>query len=89
MQGKDLLKAIDYKKLTIVELQLKIKKLREKYPEKKKLIYVTHSAIIEADFEMELAENLEEEPLIGRAIQEYELYPEIDIKDKRILNTSA
>ncbi|MFD1736868.1 hypothetical protein ACFSCX_09860 [Bacillus salitolerans] len=41
MRGKDLLEAIDLKKLTIVELQIKFEELKEKYPEKKRL-YMSH-----------------------------------------------
>jgi hypothetical protein len=89
MKGKELEEAIDFKKLTIVELQLKIEELKEKYPEAKKLVYVIQSALIEADFQMELAENVEEEPILGRSLQEYELSPEIDITEKTIVNLSA
>ncbi|XXM73128.1 hypothetical protein ACQ0QQ_04300 [Lysinibacillus sphaericus] len=89
MKGKELEEAIDFKKLTIVELQIKIEELKEKYPEAKKLVYVTQSALIEADFQMELAEHLDEEPILGRSLQEYELNPEIDIKEKTIVNLSA
>ncbi|QWC21133.1 hypothetical protein KJK41_12360 [Bacillus haikouensis] len=89
MKGEELEEAIDFKKLTIVELQIKIEELKEKYPEATKLVYVTQSALIEADFQMELAENIEEEPILGRSLQEYELSPEIDIKEKTIVNLSA
>lgn len=88
MKGKELLEAVDFKKLTIVELQIKFEELKNKYPEKK-IIFFTQSATIEADFQMQLAENLEEEPILGRALQEYELSPEIDITDKTIINSSA
>jgi hypothetical protein len=89
MKGKQLEEAIDFKKLTMVELQIKIGELKEKYPQAKKLVYVTQSALIEADFQMGLAENVEEEPVLGRALQEYELNPEIDITEKTIVNLSA
>lgn len=89
MKGKELEEAIDFKKLTIVELQIKIEELKEKYPKANKLVYVTQSALIEADFQMELAEHLEEEPILGRSLQEYEIRPEIDIKEKTIVNLSA
>jgi hypothetical protein len=89
MKGKELEEAIDFKKLTIVELQMKIEELKEKYPEAKKLVYVTQSALIEADFQMELAEKVEDEPMLGRSLQEYELNPEIDISEKTIVNLSA
>jgi hypothetical protein len=89
MKGKELEEAIDFKKLTIVELQIKIEELKEKYPEAKKLVYITQSALIEADFQMELAGNVEEEPILGRSLQEYELRPEIDISEKTIVNLSA
>ncbi len=68
---------------------MKIEELKEKYPEANKLVYVTQSALIEADFQMELAEHLEEEPILGRSLQEYEIRPEIDIKEKTIVNLSA
>ncbi|SDM46753.1 hypothetical protein [Sediminibacillus halophilus] len=89
MKGEELSEAVDFKKLSIVELQIKFEQLKNKYPKKKKIIFVTQSATIEADFQMQLAENLEEEPILGRALQEYELSPEIDITDKIILNSSA
>lgn len=89
MKGKEMQDAIDFKKLTIVELQSQLEELKEKYPEKQRLKYVTQSAIIEADFPMQLAENVEEEPILGRALQQSELSPEINISDKTILNTAA
>jgi hypothetical protein len=89
MKGNELADAVDFKKLTIVELQIKFEELKEKYPEAKKLVFMTQSALIEADFQMELAEDLEEEPILGRALQEYEMSPEIDITDKTIVNLTA
>jgi hypothetical protein len=50
MKGKELEEAIDFKKLTIVELQIKIEELKEKYPEANKLVYVTQSALIKLIF---------------------------------------
>ncbi|UTE76717.1 hypothetical protein [Rossellomorea sp. KS-H15a] len=88
MKGQELVEAVDFKKLTIVELQMKFEELKDKYPEKK-MIFLTQSATIEADFQMQLAENVEEEPILGRALQEYELSPEIDITDKTIVNSTA
>jgi hypothetical protein len=89
MKGNELADAVDFKKLTIVELQIKIEELIEKYPEAKKMVFMTQSALIEADFQMELAEDLEEEPILGCALQEYEMSPEIDITDKTIVNLTA
>jgi hypothetical protein len=89
MKGNELADAVDFKKLTIVELQIKFEELKEKYPKAKKMGFLTQSALIEADFQMELAEDLEEEPILGRTLQEYEMSPEIDITDKTIVNLTA
>ncbi|MCA1054134.1 hypothetical protein LCM10_03975 [Rossellomorea aquimaris] len=89
IKAKEMEQAIDFKKLIIVELQMKFEELREKYPDAKKIVYVTATATIEADFQMQLAEDLEGEPIMGRALQESELNPGIDISDKTLVNPSA
>ena len=89
MKGNELLEAIDFKKLTVVELQMNFQELQEKYPEQKKMIFVTQSFTIEADLQMQLPEDLNEEPILGSALTQYELNPAIDIKNKELLNTSA
>ncbi|MFD1736359.1 hypothetical protein ACFSCX_07255 [Bacillus salitolerans] len=89
MKGKELVDAIDFKKLTIVELQIKIEQLQERYPERNKIIYVTQIGTIEADLQMQMAETLNQEPILGTALSQYELNPAIDINDKEIVNTTA
>ncbi|WP_421385309.1 hypothetical protein ACOJQI_11255 [Bacillus salacetis] len=89
MKGKDLIDAIDFKKLTVVELHLKFEELKNKYPEKKKIVFVTQSAMIEAELKMVMDERPGEEPILENSLTQYEVNPAIDIKDKEILNSTA
>ncbi|MFD1736869.1 hypothetical protein ACFSCX_09865 [Bacillus salitolerans] len=38
---------------------------------------------------MQMTESIEDEPILGNALTQYELNPAIDISEKEILNTTA
>ncbi|WP_270180914.1 hypothetical protein [Alkalihalobacillus sp. CinArs1] len=80
---------IDFKKLTLVEVEGKIEELQVNRPQSSKLVVVTDSMFIEGEFAKELAEDIEKEPILGAALQDYELNPAIDVTDKQLFNVAA
>lgn len=85
MKVAELENAIDFKKLTIVDLQIT---LQEKYGGKR-LKFLTTSGFIEADIHTHEPENFDEFPTLGAALGKMETDLNVVVPEKEVLNVHA
>ncbi|MGM9986804.1 MAG: hypothetical protein ACI35O_06170 [Bacillaceae bacterium] len=91
MLGKEMNQAVDFKKITILEIELALEEIREQVEEglQPRLKILTASGFIEATIATTLQTNQTKEPLLSQILTNYEFAPKIDVSEKEIINITA
>ncbi|MCF6136416.1 hypothetical protein [Pseudalkalibacillus berkeleyi] len=80
MKAAEMEKAVDFKKLTIVDLQISLQESENR------LKFVTSTAFIEADVRTHEPESFNDDPTLGRALGKFETNPNVDYSDRDVIN---
>ncbi|MBM7691059.1 hypothetical protein JOC77_000464 [Peribacillus deserti] len=90
MKGSELNTALDFKKLTIIQLQIVLDELQNQQPEeRKKLKILTAGSMIEAEIRTHEPEERETEKPLSKALIQSEKKPLLDITSKEMINVHA
>ncbi|PLT30474.1 hypothetical protein [Peribacillus deserti] len=89
MKGSNLQSVLDFKKLTVVQLQIILDELQQNQSPKKKLEILTATSIIKGEIRAYEPEEMEKEPILSQALMKSEKEPLLDISTRELINIHA